>query len=273
MTQDNMKLWYSVNKTAPSDTKKVSFGRAFTAISPQSQRRAATEQFGPYGLGWGIEVGSEDWKVWKDGDTELVDYTAVLFYKINGELGRFPINSCIARVATSGKGKHLLDEDWNKKVSTDALTKGLSMLGFNSDVFEGKFDDNKYIQNEAQSAEQEKADAEHKYKQKIKTARNAELKKRGEEIFKPMKDTGWSVKDWDALKGFVILDLPPNDKGNFDLVLDRMNVFSMRWFTIRNEVILDHEEALKELNGALKDCESNYYDAFQILEDAAGINA
>ena len=32
-----------------------------------------------------------------------------------------------------------------KKCSTDALTKGLSALGFNADVFLGKFDDNKYV--------------------------------------------------------------------------------------------------------------------------------
>ena len=32
-----------------------------------------------------------------------------------------------------------------KKVATDALTKGLSKLGFNADVFMGKFDDNKYV--------------------------------------------------------------------------------------------------------------------------------
>ena len=32
-----------------------------------------------------------------------------------------------------------------KKVATDALTKGLSKLGFNADVFMGMFDDNKYV--------------------------------------------------------------------------------------------------------------------------------
>jgi len=31
-------------------------------------------------------------------------------------------------------------------VATDELSKGLSKLGFNSDVFEGLFDDNKYVQ-------------------------------------------------------------------------------------------------------------------------------
>jgi len=43
-------------------------------------------------------------------------------------------------------GEPKLDDDCVKKVVTDALTKGLSKLGFNADVFLGKYDDNKYVQ-------------------------------------------------------------------------------------------------------------------------------
>jgi hypothetical protein len=38
------------------------------------------------------------------------------------------------------------DADFAKKVETDALTKGLSKLGFNADVFMGLYDDHKYVQ-------------------------------------------------------------------------------------------------------------------------------
>ncbi|MBN86088.1 MAG: hypothetical protein CL885_01045, partial [Dehalococcoidia bacterium] len=38
------------------------------------------------------------------------------------------------------------DADAPKKALTDAITKGLSYLGFNADIFLGKFDDNKYVQ-------------------------------------------------------------------------------------------------------------------------------
>ena len=44
------------------------------------------------------------------------------------------------------KPYQLIDDEFAKKVRTDALTKGLSLIGFNSDVFEGKFDDNRYVQ-------------------------------------------------------------------------------------------------------------------------------
>jgi len=40
-----------------------------------------------------------------------------------------------------------------KKATTDGITKCLSMLGFNADVFLGKFDDNKYVQELKNKAE------------------------------------------------------------------------------------------------------------------------
>ena len=46
----------------------------------------------------------------------------------------------------TGNTIYYSNNDVHKKLKTDALTKGLSELGFNSDIFEGKFDDNKYVQ-------------------------------------------------------------------------------------------------------------------------------
>ena len=37
-------------------------------------------------------------------------------------------------------------KDCVKKLQTECISKALSRLGFNSDVFEGKFDDNKYVE-------------------------------------------------------------------------------------------------------------------------------
>ena len=77
-------------------------------------------------------------------------YTAILF----SPSGEIPIHSNISthveKVVWEGnaktdKKKLVVDEDYAKKVATDALTKGLSKWGFNADVFEGKFDDDKYV--------------------------------------------------------------------------------------------------------------------------------
>ena len=73
-------------------------------------------------------------------DSRLVVYQAELFYLFNGVEGTLPIHSsCTTSWGTK------LDDDCIKKVATDALTKGLSKLGFNADVFMGRFDDNKYV--------------------------------------------------------------------------------------------------------------------------------
>ena len=42
--------------------------------------------------------------------------------------------------------KNKPDTDCMKKATTDGLTKCLTYLGFNADVFLGKFDDNKYVE-------------------------------------------------------------------------------------------------------------------------------
>ena len=144
----NMALWDSVCVTDPAITKGAKIGAMkITAISPQHQRKKATEIFGSYGFGWGIEPGSEDFSFNSFGETTLVSYKAVMFYKYNGNTGRFPINAVvkIAYMTQGANGYLKVDDEYTKKVQTNALTKGLSALGFNSDVFEGKFDDCKYV--------------------------------------------------------------------------------------------------------------------------------
>ena len=143
---DNMKLWESVETTDPNFTKKVNQRGGFTAIGAQYQLRTATETFGPFGTGWGVK----DERIEKWEDVGIAVYQATLWYipaefkkgipVIKEEPSEFPIHSSI-KYHSNGR----VDDDFMKKVATDALTKGLSKLGFNADVFMGKFDDNKYV--------------------------------------------------------------------------------------------------------------------------------
>lgn len=147
---ENMRLWSQVERTNPAVTKGADLGRMkITAISPQSQRKRATEMFGPVGLGWGVS--DERYEFMDLGDTKLCTYHAMLWYVLGGERGAFPITanvkvSYMTKSRGGQPGYQIIDDEYAKKVSTNALTKGLSCLGFNSDVFEGKFDDCKYVQ-------------------------------------------------------------------------------------------------------------------------------
>jgi len=145
---NNMKLWDAVSRTDPDHTKTVEFGRKFTAIDAHSQIMAATQQFGPIGEGWGYDTvyGFQDIKngllVWCDLTfwwSETGEWEGNKYKENARTFG--PIRGC-ARVQTGDKTG---DTDAPKKAMTDALTKSLSHLGFNADVFLGQFDDNKYV--------------------------------------------------------------------------------------------------------------------------------
>ena len=135
---DNMKLWESVETTDPKYTTRVNQRGGFTAIGAQYQLRTATETFGPIGYGWGVR----DEKIERWEDVGLAVYTAILWYVREGiaDEHEVPIHSSI-KYQSNGR----VDDDFFKKVATDALTKGFSKIGFNADVFMGKFDDNKYV--------------------------------------------------------------------------------------------------------------------------------
>lgn len=135
----NLDLWSKVEKTNPNHTEPANVrGNKITAIAPQYQIKSATEQFGVYGVGWGFKEIRFDYSLAES--TGIVVFHGV-FYFPNGE---FPITSSISAFKDGARLKP--DADFAKKVETDALTKGLSKLGFNADVFMGMYDDHKYVQ-------------------------------------------------------------------------------------------------------------------------------
>lgn len=130
---ENMTLWNAVCETDPATTKHVSQRGGFTAIDAQAQIKRATELWGPYGQGWVIT--DLAWGEIRDAAGEVKEITLDARF-VAGEIA-FPISSDHAWRP---------GDDSRKKLLTDVTTKALSKLGFNSDVFEGKFDDNKYVQ-------------------------------------------------------------------------------------------------------------------------------
>lgn len=130
---NNMQLWNNVCTTDAGHTKRVEFGRKFTAIDAMYQIKSATEQFGVAGEGWG----------WFFSDPIFPPNNTVV---IKCTLWHGDKNNTVEQFGQKSLGDKKTDEDAFKKAGTDALTKCLSYLGFNADVFLGKFDDNKYVQ-------------------------------------------------------------------------------------------------------------------------------
>lgn len=133
----NMKIWDAVSKTNPAHTKTVSLGRKFTAIDAHYQIMETTRQFGAVGIGWGYEVSHS---TLESGEILLAIADVVVWHS-SRENTFGPIRGVSEMINAKGR----LDDDAPKKATTDALTKALSHLGFNADVFLGMFDDNKYV--------------------------------------------------------------------------------------------------------------------------------
>ena len=138
MEKNNLELWSKVEKTNPNYTKKANVkGNNITSISPQFQIKNATEQFGSYGTTWGFKNMNIDYTLKELG---LVAFKA-LFYYPGGE---FETINSIQLYRDNAMTK--IDDNFAKKLETDTLTKALSKLGFNADIFLGKFDDIRYLQ-------------------------------------------------------------------------------------------------------------------------------
>ena len=147
--KSNLDLWNKVEKTNPKYTKKANVkGNNITAISPQYQIKNVTEQFGSYGKNWGFKELNFDYTL--VNDFSLVILHAVFFYPG----GEFPIKNCQALFIDNAKTK--IDDNFAKKIETDTLTKAISKLGFNADIFMGLFDDVKYLAEVTKEFEEKK---------------------------------------------------------------------------------------------------------------------
>lgn len=129
----NLELWDAVFTTNPAYTKQTNDGRhSFTAIDAYYRIQTATEKWGPYGTTWKLE-----YKLQFLESAKLLVMDAV--FKFPG--GEFQIPNAVKYESNKGN----VDDDACKKLFTDTLTKALSYLGFGADVFMGRFDDQKYV--------------------------------------------------------------------------------------------------------------------------------
>jgi hypothetical protein len=182
--KDKLALWNDVCHTDPAHAKTVSYGRKFTAIDAMYQVRTATEVFGQVGQGWwydasysvidtptGHQIACADVVMnYLDDDPacepkasygpvrgcavlftppppvdqkSLQDRLVENFYSKDGRANTKGLTNALRDIDKSFQPR--IDNDAFKKALTDALTKLLSHLGMNADVFLGMFDDNKYV--------------------------------------------------------------------------------------------------------------------------------
>ena len=150
----NLALWNAVEKTDPKQTKAIT-GKPYKGTSPKPYYlvQKATETFGPCGIGWGFQIVSERVEDGAAGDKVHIAHIR-LWYVWDDKRGEV---DHVGQTMFSGKNKNgpYTDEDAPKKSVTDALVKALSMVGFAGDIFMGRYDDSKYVQELHDEARQE----------------------------------------------------------------------------------------------------------------------
>ena len=156
---NNLDLWNSVEKTPPSHTKPIT-GKSYQGTSPKPHYlvHKATETFGPCGIGWGFTI--EDERVEEGAGGERLHVARVkVWYEWGGKRGEVEHIGGTQFSGTRKNGTPFTDEDAPKKSVTDALVKALSMIGFAGDIFMGRYDDSKYVQELRDEARQESSSA------------------------------------------------------------------------------------------------------------------
>lgn len=152
---DNLKIWEALAKTDPTHTKpfKRSGGFSGTAVKPIWILKMLTEQFGPAGIGWGVN--EPKFEVVPATEGEILVYCTVSAWhgdKLNVLWG-------VGGDKVVGKNKYGLvpDDEAFKKAFTDAVNNAFKSIGVAADVHMGLFDDDKYVTAaKAEFAEQNK---------------------------------------------------------------------------------------------------------------------
>ncbi|HBT1919999.1 TPA: hypothetical protein MA372_000857 [Klebsiella pneumoniae] len=167
--QDNLELWKRVFKTDERFTKAFTQNGGGTSINGTYLTMLATREFGPKGIGWGVDILEErfdigapitrqvkgkdnnaSWELVLDGNGNTVNeqhhvVTVRLWYILNGVRGEETAFGCTPYIYGSKYGI-TCDGEATKKSLTDATKKALSGLGFSGDIFMGLYDNLEYRQ-------------------------------------------------------------------------------------------------------------------------------
>ena len=176
--RDNLALWNRCRFVDPKHTSgyKGKGGFAGTSTNATYLIQRATEEFGPVGIGWNWDIIDA---YYIDGAPMIADdgtnYGHEKLHVIRASI--WYINDGVKSVGTPHFGQTTFvglqrkaiwkenkkvgereipvsDEEHAKKSLTDAITKALSCIGFASDIYKGMWDDNKYVNQMKQEAQE-----------------------------------------------------------------------------------------------------------------------
>ncbi|WP_288384628.1 hypothetical protein [uncultured Acinetobacter sp.] len=189
--EKNMDLWKAVFTTDPRAVKPIT-GKSYKGSSPKPYWlvEQATKMFGPCGIGWGVEVVDQGFK--DCSQDEILHWATVrVWYVYNGQKGHIEQMGGTKASYRTNSNKLIVDEDAAKKSVTDGMVKCLSMIGFAGDIFSGRWDDSKYVEqaNEHHQAISREEQLESEYQQALIDVQNAPNKAALKQIWTYFENT------------------------------------------------------------------------------------
>jgi hypothetical protein len=187
---ENLSLWQEKAKPAAKATKKRDSNGNLVEAKDQNGNssinsyymfEAATDLFGPVGIGWGYEIVSEGRE---KGAPRVVEGNLLyeeshtlrlkLWYMRDGK--RYEVENFGHTQAVYWVQKwtsFTYDPEAPKKSLTDAIKKCLSMIGVYSDVYKGMLEDFDYVQERKVEAELEHVETQQGKEEEVRTKLHA----------------------------------------------------------------------------------------------------
>lgn len=136
MSNNKLELWEKVEKTPKEiiETIDAGDGKKLNTVAPINRIKKATEIFGLYGKEWGLKnIKHSEQKIFNNLILGIID--ATFFYTENNIQVEFEISNSTPIISLADDKKLKVNYTYRKAIETDTITKALSRLGFNADIY------------------------------------------------------------------------------------------------------------------------------------------
>jgi len=148
----NTAIWDALSKTDPRHTKRFSRAGGFkgTALKPIWVEKRITEQFGPVGIGWGVN--KPEFQVVNGENKEVLVYCTIQCWHTSPDNTFWGVGGDKVVTYIKANPQYNRPERWEnddeafKKATTDAIMNAFKLTGVGADIHMGQFDDSKYVQ-------------------------------------------------------------------------------------------------------------------------------
>lgn len=132
----NMDIYEKVREVPKEAQKPIQGGRlkGFTDINPMWRIKALTEQFGPCGVGWYLEI-KQQWLESSANGEVTANVIIELYIKYYGEWSKPIVGIGGSKFVSNEKNGPTVSDECFKMALTDAISVACKSLGFGADIY------------------------------------------------------------------------------------------------------------------------------------------